>query len=99
MRFRRSSNEPALHFAHHVAAVVEQVLFKGVDLLVEILHGLEVPVDHEVEHAIEKESGAFLDQLRSVIPSLDDLVDVEVALLAHRDERVRRHEHRDLTAA
>ena len=85
----------SLHVGVGRALVEEQVL-ELLDLLVEALHGSEVPVDDGVDQAVEQEPDAAAGEIGGAVPPGDHVVHVEGVVLAHGDERGRGDERREL---
>src|SRR6185369_15021592 len=84
-----------------VGLVGEDEVLELFDLFVEGLQSVEVPVDEQVEQAVQQEAGAALGQFGGAVPALGEGVDVGgvVAVQGDQhavgDERVelRRLEH------
>jgi hypothetical protein len=86
---------PPLHLGTAKAVVEEQVL-ELLDLGVEGLDRLEVPVDDDIEQAPQQEADTVLGEVGVVVPAPDERVDRQVRRLANGDEVPLRREDSEL---
>src|SRR4030095_13702413 len=70
-----------------VRPLVEQQVLQALHGLVELLHGGEVRVDHDVEQPPQQEADAVDGQVGRAVPAGQDAVDVEARVLADGDQR------------
>jgi hypothetical protein len=75
---------------------LEQQVFKLLDLVVESLHGVEMPVDDVIDQAVEQEPNSVPGEVYRFIPTDDDVVQVERIVLSNGHQRCCRYESGEL---
>jgi hypothetical protein len=95
-RFLRSWNDLRWTAWIWGAAFVEEQVFEFLDAFVKLLYGGEVAVDEVVGQAVEQAPDAVAGEVGCGVPAGEHRGDVELVVLAYRDERLVGDEHRDL---
>ena len=79
-----------------VRTVVEEQVFEALDLVIQGLDGIKLPIDYKVEQPVQKCPDAVDRERRVLVEVSDQTINREIVVLANGDQCSRGDESRDL---